>query len=61
MSNVYEVKAAALVQAAAQKLKEKMKKPAYVDFVKSGPGRRRFPRIAISGSSGPPQFLGRFT
>jgi small subunit ribosomal protein S19e len=45
MSNVYEVKAADLVRVAAQRLKEKsMKRPAYVDFVKSGPSKERVPQ-----------------
>ena len=44
MSNVYEVKAADLVKLASQRLKEKnMKKPGYVDFVKSGPSKERVP------------------
>ena len=44
MANVYEVKAAELVKLASQRLKEKdMKKPAYVDFVKSGPSKERVP------------------
>ena len=44
MSNVFEVDSGKLVSAAAEKLKEKgVAKPAYVDFVKSGPGRERLP------------------
>ena len=44
MSNVYEVNAADLVKVASQRLKEKsMKKPGYVDFVKSGPSKERVP------------------
>jgi small subunit ribosomal protein S19e len=44
MSNVYEVKAADLVRVASQRLKGMMKKPGYVDFVKSGPGKERVPQ-----------------
>lgn len=44
MSNVYEVKAADLVKLASLRLKEKMKKPAYVEFVKSGPSKERVPQ-----------------
>ena len=43
MANVYETKASTVIDAAAQKLKGKVKKPAYVDFVKSGAGRERTP------------------
>ena len=44
MANVYEVKAADLVKLASLRLKEmKLKKPAYVDFVKSGPSKERVP------------------
>lgn len=44
MSNVYEVKSADLVKVASQRLKEKMKKPDYVNFVKSGPSKERVPQ-----------------
>ncbi|MDE1865425.1 MAG: 30S ribosomal protein S19e [Candidatus Micrarchaeota archaeon] len=44
MSNVYEVKSADLVRIASQRLKEKMKKPTYVDYVKSGPSKERVPQ-----------------
>jgi small subunit ribosomal protein S19e len=44
MSNVYEVKSADLVKIASQRLKDKMKKPGYVDFVKSGPSKERVPQ-----------------
>jgi small subunit ribosomal protein S19e len=45
MSNVYEVKAADLVRVASLRLKEKnLKRPAYIDFVKSGPGKERVPQ-----------------
>jgi small subunit ribosomal protein S19e len=44
MANVYEVKSADLVKVAALRLKEKgLKKPGYVDFVKSGPSKERVP------------------
>ena len=43
MANVYDVEAADLVQKAAGMLKEKIKKPEYVDFVKSGAGKERPP------------------
>ncbi len=43
MANVYETKAPALIEAAAQRLKGKLSRPAYVDFVKSGAGRERAP------------------
>lgn len=44
MSSIYDVKGSDLVKNAAAKLKEKMKKPAYIDFVKSGPGKERVPQ-----------------
>ncbi|MGC8652017.1 MAG: 30S ribosomal protein S19e [Candidatus Micrarchaeia archaeon] len=44
MSNVYDVKASELVKAVAEKLKPMIKKPAYVDIVKSGAGRERPPQ-----------------
>ena len=45
MSNVYEVKAADLVKVASLRLKEKsLKKPGYVDFVKTGPSKERVPQ-----------------
>jgi small subunit ribosomal protein S19e len=43
MANVYETKASTVIEAAAQALKGKVKKPAYVDFVKSSMGRERAP------------------
>ncbi len=43
MANVYETKASTVIDAAAEKLKGKVKKPAYVDFVKSSAGRERAP------------------
>ncbi|MGA3021038.1 MAG: 30S ribosomal protein S19e [Candidatus Micrarchaeales archaeon] len=44
MANVFEVDSAKLIGIAAQRLKEKgIEKPAYVDYVKSGPSRERVP------------------
>ncbi len=43
MSNVYDVKASELVKAAAMQLKEKIKKPGYIAYVKSGPNKERMP------------------
>ena len=43
MANVYDVKASEVVKLAADKLKVVMKKPAYVDFVKSGANKERVP------------------
>ncbi len=44
MPNVYDVKSSELVRVAAQKLKDKIKKPGYVDYVKSGAGKERPPQ-----------------
>ena len=45
MSTVYEVNAADLVKVASLRLKEKsLKKPGYVDFVKTGPSKERVPQ-----------------
>lgn len=43
MSNLYDVKASEVVRIAAERLKGKVKKPAYIDFVKSGPSKERVP------------------
>jgi small subunit ribosomal protein S19e len=44
MSNIFEVDGSTIVSRAADKLKEmKLEKPAYIDFVKSGPSRERLP------------------
>ena len=43
MANVYDVKGAEIVKLAAERLKDKIKKPAYVDYVKSGANRERVP------------------
>jgi small subunit ribosomal protein S19e len=44
MANVYDVKASDVIRVAAERLKEKIKKPYYVDFVKSGPNKERVPQ-----------------
>lgn len=44
MVNAYEVKAADLVRLTAERLKGKINKPAYIDFVKSGAGKERVPQ-----------------
>jgi small subunit ribosomal protein S19e len=43
MSNVLDVKASELVKAASLQLKDKMKKPAYIEYVKSGANTERPP------------------
>ena len=44
MANVFEVDSGKLISLAAQKLKEKgVAKPAYVDYVKTGPSKERVP------------------
>lgn len=44
MANVFQVDSGKLIGVAAQRLKEKgIAKPAYVDYVKTGPGRERIP------------------
>lgn len=42
-SNVYDVKASELVKAAAAQLKDKIKKPDYLNYVKSGANKERVP------------------
>lgn len=44
MANVYDVKASEVVRLAAERLKDKLSKPAYIDFVKSGANRERVPQ-----------------
>lgn len=44
MANIYDVKASEAIRLAAERLKDKMKKPVYIDFVKSGSGRERVPQ-----------------
>ena len=44
MANVYDVKSSDIVRLAAERLKDKIEKPAYVDFVKSGPNKERVPQ-----------------
>jgi small subunit ribosomal protein S19e len=44
MANVFEVDSGKLIGASAEKLKEKgITKPAYIDFVKTGPSKERIP------------------
>jgi small subunit ribosomal protein S19e len=43
MATVYDVKASDVVSLAAERLKDKLKKPAYMSFVKSGAGKERMP------------------
>jgi small subunit ribosomal protein S19e len=43
MANIYDVKAVDVVKIAAERLKEKIKKPSYVDYVKSGANKERVP------------------
>jgi small subunit ribosomal protein S19e len=43
MSNILDVKASELVKAASLQLKDKIKKPAYIDYVKSGANTERPP------------------
>ncbi len=44
MANVFEVDSGKLIGASAEKLKEKgLVKPAYIDFVKTGPSKERIP------------------
>lgn len=44
MANIYDVKGSEVVKLAAERLRESMKKPAYVDFVKSGANKERVPQ-----------------
>ena len=44
MANIFDVKGSELVRAAAQQLKGKIKKPDYINFVKSGAHRERPPQ-----------------
>jgi len=44
MANVYDVKASDVVKLAAERLKDKLKKPAYIDFVKTGANKERVPQ-----------------
>lgn len=43
MANVYEVKPSEVIRLASERLKGKLEKPGYVDFVKSGAGKERIP------------------
>ncbi len=44
MANVYDVKASDVIRLAAERLKDKLNKPAYIDFVKSGANKERVPQ-----------------
>ncbi|MFI5412434.1 MAG: 30S ribosomal protein S19e [Candidatus Micrarchaeales archaeon] len=44
MANIYDVKASDFIKLASERLKEKMKKPSYIDFVKSGANKERIPQ-----------------
>ncbi len=44
MANVYDVKSGELVKIAAERLKGKLEKPKYVDYVKSGANKERVPQ-----------------
>lgn len=44
MANVYDVKASDVIRLAAERLKDKLNKPAYIDFVKSGANNERVPQ-----------------
>ncbi|MGI0100208.1 MAG: 30S ribosomal protein S19e [Candidatus Micrarchaeaceae archaeon] len=44
MANLYDVKASDAVKLAADRLKGKIKKPDYVDYVKSGSNKERVPQ-----------------
>ncbi len=43
MANVFDVKGSELVSVAAQRLKEKIKKPDYINYVKTGANKERPP------------------
>ncbi len=43
MANIYDVKASEVVKLTAERLKDKLKKPAYIDYVKSGANKERMP------------------
>ena len=43
MANIFDVKGSELVSLAAQRLKDKVKKPDYVNYVKSGANKERPP------------------
>jgi small subunit ribosomal protein S19e len=44
MANVYDVKSSELVKAVAAQLKDKIKKPDYINYVKSGANKERVPQ-----------------
>jgi small subunit ribosomal protein S19e len=43
MANIYDVKASDAIKLAAEGLKDKLPKPTYIDFVKSGANKERIP------------------
>jgi small subunit ribosomal protein S19e len=43
MANIYDVKASDVIRLTSERLKDKIKKPAYMDFVKTGPNKERQP------------------
>ncbi len=43
MANIFDVKGSAVVKLAAERLKEKIKKPQYMEYVKSGANKERDP------------------
>jgi small subunit ribosomal protein S19e len=44
MANIYDVKASEVIKLAAERLKDKIKRPSYIDFVKSGANKERVPQ-----------------
>ncbi len=44
MATIYDVKASDFVRVASERLKDKIKKPKYIDFVKSGANKERIPQ-----------------
>jgi small subunit ribosomal protein S19e len=44
MATIYDVKASEVIKLAAERLKDKIKKPSYIDFVKTGANKERVPQ-----------------
>lgn len=44
MANIYDVKSSEVIKLASERLKAQLKKPAYIDFVKSGANKERVPQ-----------------
>ncbi|HUC38727.1 MAG TPA: 30S ribosomal protein S19e [Candidatus Acidoferrum sp.] len=44
MANVFDVKGSAIVKVASERLKDKIKKPPYIEYVKSGANKERNPQ-----------------